>query len=90
MYHQLQIKGKHMSLSVIVDGKILYFRYKKMQVHDGYNFYIDTILIGQIFKMRKGEWTAVSGYRPYEFGVIEGFRSRYHASILSPIVFRTL
>ena len=62
--------------SVVVDGKVLDFHYKKLST--SYAFYIGDILIGQIFKMKR-YWTAVSN-KPNDLCLIYGFKSRYYAS----------
>ena len=65
--------------SVVHEGRVLDFSYKKLN-EDHYAFYIGEILIGQTFKMRAG-WSAVSNLVPNPLGVIEGFKTRYNASI---------
>lgn len=68
-------------LSCVYNGKVLDFHYKKLSDRC-YNFSIGDIFIGQIFKMRKHNWYAVSWYenaRGSRFSM-GGFGSRYHAS----------
>ncbi len=66
--------------SCIVDGKVLDFKYKKLNEFT-YAFYIGDIYIGQVFNMDTS-WTAVG--RPANdtksLGPINGFKNRYYAS----------
>ena len=66
-------------LSCCYQGKVSDFKYTKLSLPNGYNFYIGDIFIGQIFKMRKHNWHAVSFHKNAR-GAIGGFGSRYHAS----------
>ena len=70
-------------LSVIHKGRVLDFKYKKLSDYT-YSFYIGEILIGQIFKMRKSNWSAVIWHDTDEnirkLFPVDGFKSRYHAS----------
>jgi|GEM_PF-5663219 len=68
-----------MACSVIVDGKVLDFVYRK-SLEFSYNFYIGDVLVGQVFRAGRGNWTAVSWKKPSKLCPVEGFRSRYHAS----------
>jgi hypothetical protein len=69
-----------MPLSLVHDGKVLDFHFKK--THEAFitNFYCGDIFMGQIFKIGKS-WTAVpkerSDYAPYH-----GFRTRYDAAVM--------
>ena len=65
-------------LSCCYQGQVLDFHYKKFS-DKCYNFSIGDIFIGQIFKMRKHNWHAVSFHKNAR-GAIGGFGSRYHAS----------
>ena len=65
--------------SVVVDGKVLDMRYKKMEHNHGYVFYVGDIYVGQIFKTRN-RWCAVSSKPSNGLCPLDGFRSRYHAS----------
>jgi len=65
-------------LSKIVNGKVLDFKFKKLQ-NNHHAFYIGDILIGQVFKMRSG-WSSVIDFRPcVNVGVVNGFKTRYSA-----------
>ena len=66
-------------LSCCYQGKVLDFHYKKGPLGFEYNFYIDDIFLGQIFRMRKNNWKAISFYKDVR-GCQGGFGSRYHAS----------
>jgi hypothetical protein len=69
-----------MPYSVIVDGRVLDFRYEKLTALQAVNFYIGDIFIGQIFKMRAREWSVVSFHTPDPLCPVDGFATRYHAS----------
>ncbi len=58
---------------VVVDGKALDFRFKKLQEHHS-AFYIDDIYIGQIFKMMRS-WSIV-GKTPNRLYPIDGLKTR--------------
>jgi len=65
--------------SVIVDGKVLDFRYKNMPLNSSYVFYIGDIYVGQIFKIRN--YWAIVPRTPVSSNVpLSGFATRYHAS----------
>ena len=68
-----------MPYSQIVDGKVLDYHFKRLQVFENgsnhYLFSIGDIPIGQVFRMGKGNWTAVSRH-PNPLGCIDGLRSR--------------
>ena len=68
-----------MPFSINHKGKVLDFKYKKVQGHWHYAFYIGDILVGQVFRMGKGNWSAVSE-TPNDLCPVNGFRSRYYAS----------
>ena len=70
-----------MPLSCIYQGKVLDFKYKQCKIQKFiFAFYIGDILIGQIFKHGKHNWTAVS-FHPNALGRrVSGFGTRYHAS----------
>ena len=63
--------------SLVVNGNVLDFKYKKIAL--GYTFYLGDIYVGQIFKMRKHEWSVV-GKTPSNLTPVHGFGSRWHAS----------
>ena len=66
-------------LSAIVDGKVLDYKYKKIQ-ENHYVFNIGDICIGEIFKMRSG-WGVVVTYKPsISVGVVYGFKTRTNAA----------
>jgi hypothetical protein len=70
-------------LSVVHEGRVLDFKYKK-QNEFTYAFYIGDILIGQVFRMGDQKWSAVGWHNPesdmHRLYPVDGFRSRYHAS----------
>lgn len=66
-------------LSEIRDGKVLDFRYK-VQDELIQAFYIGDILIGQVFRLGKNNWSCVSWEYPHDVYPVDGFKSRYHAS----------
>lgn len=65
--------------SVIHEDKVLDYHYTKQP--NGYNFYLvkgDTkLFIGQIFKMRKNNWKAISWMKRGSMG---GFGNRFYAT----------
>ena len=65
--------------SCCYQGKVLDFHYKKAGIPNAYNFYIGDIFLGQIFKLRKNNWSAVSFY-PDKRGHQGGFGCRFYAS----------
>jgi hypothetical protein len=65
--------------SCCYQGKVLDFHYKAIPSCNAYNFYIDDILIGQIFKMGKHNWTGISFHENAK-GSMGGFGTRFHAS----------
>ena len=69
-------------LSIIVDGKVLDFTYKKGAA-GFWNFYIGDIFVGQVINTKRGGWTAISHVKESDllgFRSIDGFKSRYTAS----------
>lgn len=61
--------------SVVIDGKVLDFKYKKLQpFHQA--FYVGDILVGQLFNM-DNYWTAIPNKPKCR---VDGFVSRYWAS----------
>ena len=64
--------------SVVVDGKVLDFHYKKNEVC--YDFYIGEMLIGQIFYTGRRNWSAVSWKKPCMLCPVHGFSSRHRAA----------
>ena len=69
--------------SVIVDGEVLDFKYKRARqsvLTFRYVFYIGDILIGQIFNHGKLGWYAVSDYKPNPIGYVGGFKTRHDAA----------
>ena len=63
--------------SVIIDGKVEDFNYRKINDFT-YVFRVGDKIVGQIFKMKSG-WSAVS-HQPCDLCLVDGFRTRYHAS----------
>jgi len=70
-----------MPLGIVLDGKVLDFKYKKVSTIC-YNFYIGhNILVGQLFKKSKTDWACVSWTdEEIPLRALDGFRSRYKAS----------
>src|SRR6185369_6997981 len=67
-------------LSIVHEDKVLDFHYKQSKSESHmYNFYVGDIFVGQLFKLGKHNWYAVSFYKNYKGGM-GGFGSRYHAS----------
>jgi len=68
--------------SVIVDDKVLDFKYKKLGEAVS-AFYVGDIYVGQVFKMRR-YWSCVSAKPVYINGSniypVDGFKTRFHAS----------
>lgn len=64
--------------SVVIDGKVLDFRYKKLQ-ENHYAFYIGDILVGQVFNLKRC-WSAVSCEHRGAMTRMQGFKNRYYAS----------
>lgn len=64
--------------SHIVDGKVLDYSYKKVSDFQT-AFYIGDILVGFVFK-HKRTWSAVP-FHPHPLSPLDGFRTRYDASI---------
>jgi len=70
-----------MPLSCIHQGKVLDFHYKQCKIQKFIHvFFIGEILIGQIFKHGKHNWSAVSWHPAAPGHRVSGFGSRYHAS----------
>ena len=67
--------------SVVSDGKVLDFNYKK-HGKDAYRFYIGDIFVGLIFHMLRGNWVAVytGDRKPKGLTKVAGFKNRYYAS----------
>ena len=66
--------------SVIIDGKVLDFHYKRVKAAPNiHNFYVGDIFIGQVFKMRH-YWSCVSFKKPCDLCPAHGFKNRYWAS----------
>ena len=63
--------------SIIVDGKVLDFKWKK-HTEFSYVFYIGDIAVGQVFRMRNS-WTCVS-HTPNKLCPVDGFKTRMYAS----------
>ena len=63
--------------SVIVDGNVLDFKYKR-GFEFSYAFYIGDILIGQVFNMGR-HWSGVS-WEPHPLGAVSGFKTRHDAA----------
>lgn len=66
--------------SVCVNGKVLDYHYKKSKRSHLQSFYIGDILIGQVAKMTRGRWTAISWHTKCPYGNIDGFKTRFDAS----------
>ena len=66
--------------STNVDGKVLDFGYKKLT--DGvYAFYLGTMYMGQLFRIRPRNWAATSnGQIPNNICPVDGFMSRHKAA----------
>ena len=67
-----------MPLSVMVDGKWKDFRYIR-QTPIITAFYLDEILIGQIFKARRGSYAGVL-WGGHQYNGISGFKTRHAAA----------
>ena len=63
--------------SIVLDGKVLDYRYKKMN-HFTYAFYVGDIYVGQVFRM-KHYWSCISS-KPNDLCPVDGFKNRFHAS----------
>jgi len=63
--------------SVVVDGKVLDFKFKRLNDFT-YAFYIGDILVGQVFHM-KTSWSCVS-HTTNTLCPVAGFKSRYYAA----------
>ena len=63
--------------SVVHKGKVLDYHFRKLNEFT-YNFSIDDIFIGQVFKLTRS-WTAVS-CKPSPFSFMPGFQSRLFAA----------
>jgi len=63
--------------SVIHQGKVLDFHFKKMSNYC-YNFSVGDIFIGQIFKLRKHSWSGISFHNVR--GSMDGFGCRFYAA----------
>jgi hypothetical protein len=64
--------------SVVLDKKVLDFRYVRQNKFTQ-AFYIGDILLGQVFKLGKHNWSCVSNTYQ-KFGKIDGFGTRHAAS----------
>lgn len=65
--------------SVIVDGQVIDYRYKKL-VNNHYAFYIGEVLVGQVTKSGRRGWTAISQYEHHGLCPLSGFKSRADAT----------
>ena len=67
--------------SIILDGKVLDFRYAKRAY--GYVFFIGDVLIGEVFSPTEYDkgWVAVSHYKSHAVCPVSGFRTRYDAAL---------
>lgn len=63
--------------SHVQDGQVLDFKFVKRQTD--IVFYTGHIMQGQIFKMRRGDYSAVPAI-PNDFGPVHGFKSRMAAA----------
>lgn len=72
-----------MPISQIVDGKVLDWHFKQLKLFEDstgpYSFCIGDTPLGQVFKMGKHEWTAISN-KPHPFNGVDGFGTRYAAA----------
>lgn len=75
--------------SVIVDDKVLDFKYKRASkvlikkypiLKRRHVFYIGNILIGQIFSSRNRGWSCVSDKEPNPLCPVNGFKTRHDAA----------
>jgi len=69
--------------SVIVDGKVLDFKYKQTKhpkLKYRYVFYIGDILIGQLFNHGRRGWSCVSDYKSNPLCPVNGFKTRHDAA----------
>ena len=64
--------------SIILDGKVLDFKYKKVSSYI-WAFYVGDIRVGQVFKM-KHCWSCVGDVTTCNLYPVDGFRTKYHAS----------
>ncbi len=65
--------------SVIVDGVVLDFKYKKVDEFT-YIFYVGHILVGRLFRFSlKSGWAAVS-HKHHDMNGVDGFKTRWKAS----------
>ncbi|MGD9161858.1 MAG: hypothetical protein PVG39_25835 [Desulfobacteraceae bacterium] len=46
--------------SRVVNGKVLDYKFKKTAMNFAYVFYLGDILIGTVYRMKKGRWCCVS------------------------------
>jgi len=67
--------------STIVNGKVLDWHFKSLGPTCLSAFYIGDVYVGQVGKMRKGNWSAACGNKP-SAGLcpVNGFRSRLDAA----------
>jgi hypothetical protein len=67
-------------MSVIKDGKVLDFRFKKTTQKFRTLFYVGDIFVGQIFKIRRTY--SVVGKNPHPLSPIRGLATRWQAAEL--------
>ena len=66
--------------SLVWQGEVLDYHFKKMNSLDGYNFYCGDIYIGQVFR-NSSSWTIVSK-TPNPLSPINGLKTRIDAAEL--------
>lgn len=67
--------------SLVLDGKVLDFKYKKDKDNFRTLFYVGDIFVGQIFHESTGKWAVVgSGNNNFALYPIHGFATRWDAS----------
>ncbi len=71
-------EGVKAMYSIVLDGKVLDYRYKKMNDFT-YAFYVGDIYVGQVFRMRKGRWACI-GNKANDLCPVHGFADRLYAS----------
>ena len=74
----MQTMGEQM-YSIVINGKVLDYKFRNYKLKFMQNFYVGNIFIGQIFKMKKGNWSCVPK-NPHPLAPMDGFRSRFDAA----------
>jgi hypothetical protein len=70
-----------MPYSEVVDGKVLDYHFKPLKINEGYNFCIGDIHVGQVFRLGRNKWAAVTNYAHPLFPVY-GLATRLDAAEL--------